>query len=313
MKKLFLLSLTVVLLASMFISGCKENTASTIILYEFTGNYDQGTIITPAMFKEIQVDISKAFMTSDGKTYTADKLGLITVITEATLSKYISTEHFLQCDVATGQLAFSEIIDTMPPYLECVRLKTDVECGAQITAAHLEVVSVPSYAIPAGAYKNASEVVGKYATSQLYAGDYLTPGKLSTTSISNIPEGKIAMSISISSFSGSLSGKLENGDIVSFWFKNEDGEPYVPEELQYVMIIAVNTGDGIDKDQIIVNEDGSFSIPTTITIAVSEIQAKVLGKHKDTPLYLTLVYRGNEERANEYLEKQDAVLKELYP
>ena len=204
--------------------------------------------------------------------------------------------------------------------VDCVRLKADVLRGTQITAAHLEVVSVPSYAIPAGTYKSASEIVGKYATSQLYAGDYLTADKLSTSSISaadaleNIPEGKVAMSIPISSFSGSLSGKLENGDVVQIWIRwdpeAKDG-CFVPAELQYVKIVTTTTGSGIDKDQIIVNEDGSFAMPSTVTVIVSDLQAKRLVECKDYEMFLTLVYRGNEEKVNEYLAKQDDVLEQI--
>lgn len=203
--------------------------------------------------------------------------------------------------------------------VECVRLKSDVLRGTQITAAHLEVVSVPSYAIPTGAYKSASEIVGKYATSQLYAGDYLTAGKLSTVSIAaadvlaNIEEGKVAISVPITSFAGSLSGKLENGDVVRFWVRSDDenGDASVPEELQWVKIVTTTTGSGIDKDQIIVNEDGSFSMPSTVTVVVSEAQAKKLVEYSSDSMYLTLVYRGNEEQTQKYLDMQDEVLKVL--
>lgn len=203
--------------------------------------------------------------------------------------------------------------------VQCIRLKSDVLRGTQITAAHLEIVSVPSYSIPTGAYKSASEIVGKYATSQLYAGDYLTAGKLSTVSIAaadvlaNIGEGQVAISVPITSFAGSLSGKLENGDVVRFWVRSEDedGEAIVPEELQWVKIVTTTTGSGIDKDQIIVNEDGSFSMPSTVTVVVSEAQAKKLVEYSTESMYLTLVYRGNEEQTQKYLDMQNEVLKAL--
>ena len=202
--------------------------------------------------------------------------------------------------------------------VDCVRLKTDVLRGTQITAAHLETVSIPSYAIPTGTYKSAAEIVGKYATSQLYAGDYLTAGKLSAVSISaadvleNLGEGKVAISVPISSFAGSLSGKLENGDVVRFWVRAEDGsEATVPEELQWVKIVTTTTGNGIDKDQIVVNEDGSFSMPSTVTVVVSELQAKRLVELSGDSMYLTLIYRGNDEETQKYLDKQDEVLERL--
>lgn len=201
--------------------------------------------------------------------------------------------------------------------VECVRLKEDVLRGTEITAAHLEVVSVPSYAIPTGAYTTAAEIVGKYAASQLYKGDYLTSGKLSNTSISaadvleNLGEGKVAISVPLSSFAGSLSGKLQNGDIVQFWLRYQDGEAVILEELQWVEVVTTTTGDGIDKDQIVVNEDGSFSMPSTVTVVVSEMQAKRLVECSGSSMYLTLVYRGNEEQSQKYLDMQDAILEQL--
>lgn len=203
--------------------------------------------------------------------------------------------------------------------VDCVRLKSDVVRGTQITAAHLEIVSVPSYAIPIGAYTSASEIVGRYATSQLYAGDYLTASKLSTVSIAaadileNIEEGQVAISVPITSFAGSLSGKLQNGDVVRFWVRGDDenGEAIVPEELQWVKIVTTTTGNGIDKDQIIVNADGSFSMPSTVTVVVSEAQAKKLVEYSSSSMYLTLIYRGNEEQTQKYLDMQDEVLKQL--
>ena len=202
--------------------------------------------------------------------------------------------------------------------IECVRLKQDVLRGTQITAAHLEIVSVPAYAIPTGAYKSAAEIVGKYATSQLYAGDYLTAGKLSNVSISaadvleNLGEGKVAISVPISSFAGSLSGKLQNGDVVTFWLRGREGEgPSIPAELQYVKIVTTTTGNGIDKDQIIVNDDGSFAMPSTVTVVVSHQQAARLVACSGESMYLTLVYRGNEEETQKYLDMQDAILEQL--
>ena len=202
--------------------------------------------------------------------------------------------------------------------VDCVRLKTDVIRGTQITAAHLETVTVPSYAIPTGAYKSASEIVGKYATSQLYSGNYLTADMLSTTSISaadaleNLGDGKVAISVPIGSFAGHLSGKLQNGDIVRFWVRSSsEGEASVPEELQWVEVVTTTTGSGIDQDQVVVNDDGSFTMPSTITVIVSELQAKRLGELSSQSMYRRLIHSGDGKSCQEYLDKQEAVLERI--
>ena len=45
---------------------------------------------------------------------------------------------------------------------------------------HLEVVNVGSYNLPNNVIKDSKAVVGKYAATDLYAGDYLFDSKLST-------------------------------------------------------------------------------------------------------------------------------------
>ena len=61
---------------------------------------------------------------------------------------------------------------------EVIRLASDVKQGVQITADHLEVAKVKTDSIPDGVLNDPKEIIGKYASSMLYAGDYLTAAKL---------------------------------------------------------------------------------------------------------------------------------------
>ena len=63
--------------------------------------------------------------------------------------------------------------------VDIVRLKADVQRGQIITADHLEIVNVGSYNLPNNVIKDGKAVVGKYAATDLYAGDYLFTSKLS--------------------------------------------------------------------------------------------------------------------------------------
>lgn len=58
--------------------------------------------------------------------------------------------------------------------VDIVRLKADVQRGQIITADHLEIVNVGSYNLPNNVIKDGNAVVGKYAATDLYAGDYLS-------------------------------------------------------------------------------------------------------------------------------------------
>lgn len=200
--------------------------------------------------------------------------------------------------------------------IQVVRLKANITRGTQITADQLEVVSVPSYALPTGALQDANSVIGKYAASQLYAGDYLFNAKLSTASISaddvlETLDGKVAISVPLSNFAGSLSGKLENGDIVRFFVSGQEGT-FSPEYLQWVKVITTTTGDGIDKDQIVVNEDGSYSMPSSVTVLVSEEQARYIASYaSEYSIHIGLIYRGDAQTAQSYLDMQDEYIEQL--
>lgn len=201
--------------------------------------------------------------------------------------------------------------------VEVVRLKSDVARGSMITAEHLEVVAVPAQAVPAGSITSISEAVGKYAASQLYAGDYLFGAKLSGSSIAADDvlaalNGKVAISVPISSFAGALSGKLENGDIVRFYMTTKDGHTFVPGELQWVRVITTTTSTGIDQNEISKNEDGSYTMPASVTVLVNDTQAKFLAQYSASAIFhLALVYRGGAESAQDYLDMQEAYFQSL--
>ena len=87
---------------------------------------------------------------------------------------------------------------------------------------------------------------------------------------------------------------------------------FIPDELQYVKVITSTTAKGIDKDELIRNDDGSYELPTTLTLLVDTYQAKLLAEYENNgKIHAVLVSRGNEEQANEFLEKQNTILDEI--
>ena len=196
---------------------------------------------------------------------------------------------------------------------EVVRLSADVKQGVQITDEQLETVSVKTDSIPEGVLTKKDEVIGKYAASALYAGDYLTDAKLSgeanTASdvFASLDGKKVAVSVTIDTFAAGLSGKLENGDIISMIVvDNNTGKAQIPGALKYMKVITTTTAGGIDQDSIVKNEDGSYEIPSTVTLLANTEQAKMLAKYEDeSTLTVALVYRGTPENAKKFLDKQD--------
>lgn len=117
------------------------------------------------------------------------------------------------------------------------------------------------------------------------------------------------MSISIDSFAAGLSGKLQNGDIISLIVVTKDNVAAIPGELKYVKVITTTTSEGIDQDSVIRNDDGSFEIPSTITVLVSPEQAKLIAQFESNcTINAALVYRGTADVAAQFILKQDEFL-----
>ena len=205
--------------------------------------------------------------------------------------------------------------------VEILRLVRDVNQGVQITVDHLEIVEVNESSIPDGVLNDPKEIIGKYASSMLYAGDYLTAAKLTgeanTASdvFASLDGKKVAVSVTIDTFAAGLSGKLENGDIISMIVVNKDtGKASIPAALKYMKVITTTTAGGIDQDSIVKNEDGSYEIPSTVTLLANTEQAKLLAKYEaETTLTVALVYRGTAENAKKFLDKQDEYFLTLDP
>ena len=202
---------------------------------------------------------------------------------------------------------------------EIVRVTKDIKEGNEITAEMVQTVEVGAYNLPQNLMTDKKEVVGKYATADLAAGDYILSSKLSAVPAAenaylyNLDGTKQAISVTIKSFAVGLSGKLESGDIVTVIVADYQGkgETAIPPELQYVEVISVTASSGYDANTGEVVDEKE--LPSTVTLLVTTEQAKVLAElEQDSELHLALVYRGTPENAAKFIAAQDALIKELY-
>lgn len=198
---------------------------------------------------------------------------------------------------------------------ETVRFTANVTHGTKIKETDVEVVKISNSALPDKVVKNKTAVVGKYATADLFKGDFATENKITDNAntasdvMASLKGNKVAMSITINSFAGGLSGKLQNGDVVSICVTGKDNKTEIPAELKYVKVITTTTSGGIDENDVVENEDGSFDLPTTITVLVSVEQARILANYeKNAAMHIVLVYRGDDASAEKFLKAQDAYL-----
>jgi len=202
---------------------------------------------------------------------------------------------------------------------EIVRVTKDIKEGDEITAEMVQTVEVGAYNLPQNLMADKKEVVGKYATADLAAGDYILSSKLSAVPAAenaylyNLDGKKQAISVTIKSFATGLSGKLESGDIVTVIVADYQGkgETAIPPELQYVEVISVTASSGYDANTGEVVDEKE--LPSTVTLLVTTEQAKVLAElEQDSELHLALVYRGTPENAAKFIAAQDALIEELY-
>ncbi len=203
--------------------------------------------------------------------------------------------------------------------VDIVRMKSDLVQGHQISENDVEIVKVGGYNLPSDVILKKENVVGRFAATDLKAGDYLLPSKLTTTSdkandvFRTLNGDKQAISITIQTFAGGLSGKLENGDIVQLVvYENDTSRAIMPGALTYVRVITTTTAEGADKDELTVNEDGTYELPSTVTLLVNREQAKLLVEYENSgKIHADLVFRGDEATAQKFLAAQEEYFRQL--
>lgn len=204
---------------------------------------------------------------------------------------------------------------------EIIRVSKDIAKGELITSTMIQKVEVGKFNLPDSVMSEETSVVGKYAKSDLSKDDYILSSKLSDAPLTtyqylNDFDGKErAISVSIKSFAAGLSGKLEQGDIVSLYVSDygESKETITPSELQYVQVLAVTAPTGLDTDEYEDNQKNSVEedkeLPSTVTLKVDPIQAKLLAELEvKGKIHVVFVYRGSEANSQKFLEEQSRLL-----
>ncbi len=200
-----------------------------------------------------------------------------------------------------------------------VRFTKMVKAGEEVKRNMLEEAEVGNYNLPENVLHSISDVEGKYLTADMYPGDYILADKLSAEPAAenkylySLNGEKQAMSVTISSFAEGLSGKLKSGDIVSVIAPDYlgSGETVIPAELKYVEIIAVTAKSGYDANTEEKAEEEK-ELPSTVTVLVRPEQSRLLARlEAEGEIHLSLVFRGESEKASRFIEAQDQVLAKL--
>ena len=102
---------------------------------------------------------------------------------------------------------------------QVVRLTQNVKAGEQLTTENLETTTIPAANVPSGASSSVDTYRGRYAVTQLFAGDILTATKVRDTLVDPVAagaaKGKQLVSLTIPTLTAGVSGTLLPGDVVA--------------------------------------------------------------------------------------------------
>nr|WP_330398509.1 Flp pilus assembly protein CpaB [Anaerocolumna aminovalerica] len=163
---------------------------------------------------------------------------------------------------------------------EIVRVVKEIKEGDQITKDKVQTVEIGVYNLPENVIRQSETVTGKYASVDLYPGDYILNEKVSDTPAAentylySLNGDKQAISVSIKNFAQGLSGKLLSGDIVTVIAPDykKQGSTVIPPELTYIEVIGVTASTGYDTDTRVQSEEDEKELPSTVTLLVSPEQ-----------------------------------------
>lgn len=189
------------------------------------------------------------------------------------------------------------------PSIFVVRANTKIAQNTKITSSMLEKVKVGAQNLPSGTIKDESSVVGKYAQTTISPHDDITEPKISAKS-SELPEGQQLITIPIKSLAAGLNGNIQVGDIVSLYGVRSNGSQNGTStqnlpDLQYVKVYATSVVTPDEKNNSTTNTNNM-----TLTLYATSQQASDLAGLDNSTVYVSLVSRGDDNKADELLQKQ---------
>lgn len=228
--------------------------------------------------------------------------------------------------------------------VQAIRMKQAVPEGSLIMDEMVESIEVNPALIPANTITDLALVTNRYSKVPVFAGDYLTPDKLSDELTALDPmaiattKGLKVVSITLQSLAAGVSGQLKPGDIVTIMASEkqtladqtqtlnpkEQDQPssssyeasldpisirtQVFPEIQYVEVCSLTAADGRESHvSKTLTDDEKNQLPVTISLFVTEIQAiRLADLEQRGEIHLSFVARG--EDAAQFIPDSQRVL-----
>jgi len=164
------------------------------------------------------------------------------------------------------------------------KMANDVSAGTKIDKKMLNEVEVGSYGLPETVVKNADDIVGKYAKTSISKDDILLSSKFADFATDEklariISDGKCIVSVSVSSIAAGVSNHLQKGDYITLaCFLTSANNVEIYDELKNIEVYGVENSKTVNVQDVKVtdNSTNNDNIPATLTLIVTEIQAKKL-------------------------------------
>ncbi len=142
---------------------------------------------------------------------------------------------------------------------QVVRLTQNVKAGEKLTEENLETTTIPAANVPSGASSSVDTYRGKYAVTQLFAGDILTATKVRDTLVDPVAagaaKGKQLVSLTVPTLTAGVSGTLLPGDVVTIMvtskvtqFNQQLGLLVATEQSTIATTPESEDGEGEDSD-----------------------------------------------------------------
>ena len=201
-----------------------------------------------------------------------------------------------------------------------IRAVGTIQKGQMLTAADFETATVGAYNLPANVVKDVTKVIGLYAAVDIVPGSYILPSMVTKESIkaadviTRMEDGEYAITIGFPSFAAGFAGQLTNGDIVRLCaYDTKTQKTVILPGFEHTQIITTVIGSGLNKDEIEPNEDGTYTYPSALMLKVNDLQSKLIVEymHKYGSLHIIFLCHRDDEKAEEYMNRQKTILAEM--
>ncbi len=188
------------------------------------------------------------------------------------------------CILVSAALAFGilpQIYRSKNRTIRICRLRSNIPSGTLIEENMLYESEIGSYGLPEGVITDKAEILGKYSKTEISGKDLLFADRfaeyMSDARLDKLmAENMRLVTVSLDNTASGIANHLQKGDKVSVvTYKDDTKLSDIDPELQNMEVYDIETSDTRSVSQAAAEENETV-IPATVTLIVTETQAKKL-------------------------------------